>query len=311
MTRRIEIEGDLIRTIEYDVLHQGNLQDVLPLIENRPPVTLLHPRSAIYTHWDESNPNEKHVRFLCELEPAIRMLRKSNRGYRVAVPWTYFVFSFYTSDANPTTTHNWSMADHSVFHAPRRLESLEDMLYVAFLPNVDERGSICFGTTGVRTDQPLQNRIDQLVNEWYLTMFNNDLVAGRSHPFPFNGTGLGPWVAATREHGLQAYTMFPEWNMTNVPKRPAHEFLDLAEPRSAMVTLTDTIPPMATSPTFGRTEEWLRELTPTQRYRILVSMNNIIAEDPNAVAAQTTTLQTTTTHTETDDEFGIDLAEVE
>jgi hypothetical protein len=310
LTQTIEIEGDLARIVTREVVQQVSLQDILPFIENRPPFTMFHPRSAIFTHWDESDPNHKKLKFLCELAPGIRSIVKSNRRYRLAIPWTYFVFSFeLRGEGSVNNGQNWSIVDYYTYHAPTkvRTDNYSSRLWTAFLPNVYENGNICFGTTGASVAQSLADRVDQLVNDWYLTQFNNDVHGSRSHPLPFNGTlpyGWALWVNATREHGLQAMQMFPEWDITDgsngvtsytveqvltgvdtsAGTSPAHH-LPFPTERLRLITTGNEIPAIETGWSFGRLEEWFEHLDPVAKFRLRQAANNYHADNPNAEQA--------------------------
>jgi hypothetical protein len=306
MPNFIEIEGGLARIVTREVSREVPLASVLPFIENRPPVTLFHPRSAVATYWNESNPLDREVKFLCELAPGIRSIVKIDRRYRLAMPYTYFVFAFRSrtngADANAADGSHYSMVDYFCFHAPRRFESLDDRVWAAFLPNVYEDGRICFGSTGVRTDQPLANRVDQLVNEWYQTRFNNDVQGGRQHPLPFNGqlpNGWINWVNETRDHGMGAIARMPEWDAPastipnwsfrevllgqDVAGRGAHH-VQISADRPRIATVTDEIPAIEAPWTFGRVAEWYANLTLTQRLRVLRAGQNYVEENPEALA---------------------------
>ena len=306
MVQRIEIEGELVRVIDVNVLQSARLEDVLPHIENRPPVSMFHPRTAIYTHWDESDPTNKQVKYLLELAPGVRSIIKSDRRYRLAFPWTYFVFSFVT----PHDVHrgeSWRIVDYFVFHAKERVRDLNSRLWTAFLPNVYEDGRICFGTTAPNPAQPLADRVDQYVTDWYQTQFNNDVHGSRTHPLPYNGrlpTGWKLWVDATAERGASSYLDWPEWEMTNsengvssftvrealgiqdanAQRRIIHN-MPISGDRPHTATVLDAIPTITFPMTFGRAEEWLRSLEPTQRYRLQQALNLIVTETPDAVQA--------------------------
>ena len=303
MTQIIEIEGDLARRVSREVIQEMPLADILPFIENRPPITMFHPRSAIFTYWNESDPRNKQVKYLCELPPGIRSIVKSGRRYRLAIPWTYFVFGFTMGAAGDINDGaNWQMVDYLVFHSRDRFEGPEHRLWTAFLPNVYEDGRICFGTTGVPTRQSLMNRVDQMVNEWYLTQFNNDVHGSRTHPLPFNGrlpNGWALWVNATRDHGLQAIQQMPEWDVTDqsIPSWTVSEILTGMGARPSMIafpqervqigTVTDAVPAIQMPWTFGRIEEWYAQLDPVQRFRVRTAANNYVTENPAAVQAPT------------------------
>lgn len=292
----IEIEGDLVRVVERSVVRQASLTDMMPFLETRPALTMFHPRTAIMTYWDESNPAAKKVLFLCESAPGLRAIVKGGRRYRLSMPWTYFMFGFETAGPITGPGSQWMMRDHRVFHTNQRVAHLNDRVWTAFLPNVYENGDICFGSTGAEMNQPLSDRVDTLVNTWYMTEFNNDVIGGRAHPLPFNARfpspGFRPWVDATAEHGASAWTTFPEWNETNNASIPSFTIEDLLrnagyQSRVAPRTFTDAIPPIPTPATFGRVEEWLNnDLTPLQRLQVARGLTNITNENPDALAPE-------------------------
>lgn len=295
MPQFLEIEGDLVRVVERSVINTANLADVLPLLENRPPITMLHPRSAILTQWDESDPAHKRVKFLCEYAPGIRAITKGPRRYRLAMPWTYFIFGFETAGPITGPGSQWSMGDHLIFHTNEKVRNLNSRLWTAFLPNVYEDGRICFGSTGADISLSLSDRVDELVNTWYMTEFNNDVIGGRTHPMPFNAPfptpGFRPWVEATATLGAAAWTTFPEWNNTTSSQRAAgptsftvQELFHVPLDRLAPITMQEAIPPLALPMTFGRTEDWLRSLTPLQRRQIATGITHIATETPDAIA---------------------------
>jgi len=290
MTQFIEIEGEMVRVVERSIVSTARLADVMPRIENRPPISMFHPRSAIWTYWNEQDPTNKYVKFLCELPPALRSITKSGRRYRLAMPWTYFIFGFRTSEDGSRGEH-WAMEEDRVFHTNQKVTSLDSRLWTAFLPNVYTDGRICFGSTGADVAVPLSDRVDTLVNGWYLSNFNNDVHANRPHPLPFNARlplGWRAWVDATTRLGASAWTTFPEWSEPLIGGS-AQSYLvrDLLADnidRMAPLTFTDAIPELQIPATFGRTEEWIRTLDPVQIRRLFVAINNIATEDPEAMA---------------------------
>jgi hypothetical protein len=292
MTQRLVIEGEMVHIEDITISQSLPLSEMLPFIENRPPISMFHPRSAVYTYWNESNPQRKIVRFLCEAAPGIKGIIKSGRRYRLAMPWTYFVFSFQTaSDVN--VGGNWTMSEHFAYHSNAQVTGPDSRLWSAFLPNVYNNADICFGSTGASVNQPLAARVDQLVSSFYLTEFNDDVIGGRSHPLPFNAAwptpGFLPWVQATAEHGAAAWVDFPEWHDTTgqngVQSKTVAEALSIdTDTRLAPRTMVEAIPPIPSVPTFGRAEQWLRDLTPVQRRRLLIGLENIGQADPALIA---------------------------
>jgi hypothetical protein len=290
MTRIIEIENGLARIVDRTIVSEQAMADVLPLLETRIPVSMFHPSTARFTYWDESNVT-KRVRFLCELPPAIRYIRKLNRKFRLAMPWTYFVLSYET--VGDPFGIDWTPEDHRIFHSPTKVTSMNNRLWTAFLPNVYNDGRICFGTTGVPTHQPLADRVDQLVSQWYLTEFNNDVIGTRNHPLPFNGRhpyGYRLWVEATAEHGLDAMTRFPEWQVTNgndVNSFLVSELLAAPGLRTDPITVTGGIPEIPFPATWGRLAQTLtgHSFTNQNRHQMLSVLQGLQEETPDLFEA--------------------------
>lgn len=291
MVQILEIENGLVRRVDRIVSEALPLEELLPhLAVPQNDIVLFHPRSAIFTARRKVMQTTE-MSFLCELGPGRRTITKLDRTYDLSMPWTYFIFSFASN--NPEAS-SWSLNNRRVFHAPQRVTTTGDRLWAAFLPNVDDHANICFGSTGVPTDLPLAQRVDQMVDTWYLTEFNNDMHAGRVHPLPFNGSlpnGWRLWVEATREHGGSAFLQFPEWTAPHTrhersgPNWTVEDLLRQGSQRPTVYTSVDAIQPIVEGATFGRVEQYVAEvLDPVQRLRLEVALANHRAEHPENFA---------------------------
>lgn len=273
----IEIQGDLIRRIERKVLHETNLKDIIPFMENRVPVTLpilpRHPVRAAY--WDESGGPGKTLQFLTEVPPAVRRLEYFDANGPVAMPWTIFHFIVNTRAENPRGEH-WDLSDVRIFWAQEQITDLDLQVIPAMVPNVYENGEICFGDTGTNPFQPLPDRIDQLINDFYLTSFNNDLELR----FPWGS--IEEWVEKSAED-RNCWKNFPEWDLNNgnVEHYQLKDLFTVPLDRSAPRTLGNDIPPLTFLPTFGRTREWLDGLTNAQRLRLRAEIEAMVTEAPD------------------------------
>lgn len=293
MTQIIEIEGDLVRVVDRSIVTQAPLSEVMPLIERKIPVRSLVPRSAIWVTLDQNGTSHRQG-FLCEIPPGIKVITKSGRKFRLAMPWTYMWLVMETA-GDTTNPLNWSLTDYRCYHTNQQVVDLQSRLWTAFLPNVYEDARICFGSTGADAAQPVHTRIDSIVNTWYISQFNNDVHGGRNHPLPFNASlpnGWREWVLQTREWGAMAWTKFPEWAITNndngVTSFTVSEVINSGHlGRMAPITVVDAIPELPMPATFGRSEEWLRGLTRLQRSRLHRALQNMIEDDPGAAIEDT------------------------
>lgn len=283
-TETIEIEGELASIVQKTIVRQMPLKDLMPHLVQKVPVTVpTLPRSAVFTHWDESNPQQKKLYILAEMPPGVRTIMKHIRGtnqrrrYRLAFPWSYFWFV-----AVQEGTRTWALTNYNAYHAPKKYEGMNDDLFVAFIPNVyRQNGNICFGSAGVNPNQSIADQIDWLVNNWYVTEFNGDLDG--EMVYPFGGTTFKPWVDATA-NSSNAWKDFPEWTNGARVKTNVTALLGPAnQPRVTEIRAEWAIPEIESPFTFGRAEEWLASLRAIDRGRLKIALENIVAENPSAV----------------------------
>jgi hypothetical protein len=278
-TEIIEVEGDLMRLVTRAVQYEIPLKDALPFLVTQQPITFpTEPRSQVFAHFDASNPQAKTLYSLAEIPPGIRNIRKGDRRYRLAMPWTYFWFVSTTS--REVSSNSWSLEHYYVFHAKDRYVGLDSQMIVARLPNVYSSGKICWGTTGAPANLSIADRIDTLVNDWYISTFNFDLDG--EVPLPYGEETYRRWVEESRAN-VSCWQNWPEWSNTNVEKFSTRTLLSIngITPSVENITLPAFIPPVETELTFGRWEDWfLRNTTPEQRGRAFYSLQNLRADDP-------------------------------
>lgn len=294
MTGFLRITGGLVEQVDERILRTGTLTELLPHLETRSRQQMFLPRSAIATDYDPTNPETHNILFLCELPFGIKRIRKLDRRYAVAMPWTYFLFGF-NRGSRSRHDSDWMLTTRMVFHSPEQINNMDQRLWVAFLPNVDEHANICFGSTGVDPGLPLHRRVDALVNEWYLTEFNHDLLSGRQHPFPHWNEHpniaqcFRRWVAETAEHGPTTFLNWPEFapGSTLATHRTVAEWLLTTPTRPNEVVpihVTDALPTFQMPATYGRMEQFFTDMPPDMRHRALVALQNMQADNAEAVA---------------------------
>lgn len=292
MPEIIQIEGDLVRVYNQEVVREARLNDLLPHLEHRPPITIGPiPMSARFIHWDESDPQRKTVQIICEQTPGNKTTIYNQRRYVISVPWTYWIFDFRTAGNPLDVTAPWAMQNSRIFWARERVVSLQSEVRRALIPNCDTQGGICYGNTGVPAHLPLDVRVDRLISEFWQTQFTHD--SGTGSPWQ-SETGSNSWRRWDQESRANpnAWTMFPEWDPTvgrdNHGRMPAFVLADLLgkdQRRAAAVTVEGAIPDMITPMTFGRAEEWAAALTPVDRHRLFTALQNMQADDPGALVA--------------------------
>lgn len=277
MSQQIIIEGDLVRLVSITTERSISLADWLPSIERRPAVyTPVLPRATRALWFDPSDQTNQKMVVLMEVEPQVVSLNKQGTIHRVMMPWTRFVF-YCTNNPGINNAERWRLEDYRVFWSKNRYTdpAAEDSIR-ALLPNVYDDGRICFGSTGVNAEQSIADRLDQTVNEFYASTFNNDL----SISYPNNWRGFRAWATATaRDH--MGWMQWPDLQPENYSwahyswNRIITDWANESVTRHDPVMTPDGIPPLHLGASFGRVTEWLNALTPMQRSRIRLATDQI------------------------------------
>lgn len=294
MVQTLEIQGDEVRIVETQVVRKAALKDLMPHLVQRPPISIPNlPRTAVFVHWDEQNPMRKVMYLLAELNPGVRTITKgyggSKRKYRLAFPWTYFWFVCVNEGTR------WAITNYKAFHTPKQYNGqVSAELFTAFCPNINrERADICFGSTGAPPG-PIDTQIDWIVNNWYVTEFNDHLDAEMT--YPFNGRNFKNWVDETAKNPA-CWTDFPEWTNGKRKKWTVQDLLSDANLniRPEVLEAAYVIPEIKVPLTFGYAEEWLKEKVPnpTDRYRLLKSLEVLVKENPGFVEEPVADFDTT------------------
>lgn len=286
MPTQIIIEGDMVRTVNTEVVSQVRLEDLLPRIESRPPVFVgALPKTAKFIYYDESDPNRKRMIVLAELEPGRRSCRYNDRRYDLSIPWTYWRYDFQAP--NDARNDNWQQINSRVFWAQEEATSLDSRLGRALVPNCGPEGSICYGTTAIPANIALGPRVDRLVHSFYATTFTHDSGTGSPWGGETRSTSWNRWALESRDD-IHAWRRFPEWatdpnnrdgHPSILPMHTVRDALQDLTPRPSFTNIEDAIPPMTIPFTIGRAVEWYRgSFTPDQRIRMRTAMDLAIGE---------------------------------
>lgn len=281
--RFITFEGDLVTEKEETIIRQVALNDFLPLLETRPTIySPVLPTNTRAEFWNSSDPRSQQLAMLIEREPQIINMNFIDANYRLSVPWTRFYF-FATTD-NPSRNANWQLTEYRVFWAAQKYRdpNAQDMMQ-ALIPNVYGDGRICFGSTAADANQILAERIDQTINEFYISNFNNDLTIR----YPNGWRNWNAWIAMTENNPI-GWADWTDWTNTT---RQKYSFNDLTtntitpEQRAERIISPNGIPPLNLGATWGAAEEWWNTLTNNQRARLA----NIAANTPAEQITPTST----------------------
>lgn len=269
----IEIENDVARVVERTIISQSSLASLLPNLERRVPVaTPLLPKNTVLAFWDESSPALKTLKVVCEVDPRVRTITYNSRSYRVAVPYIYFVF--WASHNQGAADTEWSLDDYRVYARPRPLTGWSDPLWRAPLPNLFNDDRICFGSTAPNAAQTIANRLQHIINEFWVTPFNSDL--GTNLPRGFDN--FRTWERASTESN--DFTSWEHFD-SGYSRGTVASILDVEyASRTVPVSLDNSIPEIPIRPTFGSAAEWLLGLTDVQRSRLIRAMEIVQTENP-------------------------------
>lgn len=292
MPEIIEIENGIARVINKNIVRQVPLNEVLRRIEKVPEITLpTIARSQVFAHLKTRERGETAMYILCELQPAVRNITKNvRRGYprglrryRLSMPWTYFWFQAFTSDSvtSGNRSQRWAVHSTRVYFARDQYKDIDSSMIVASLPNLDSIGEVCWGSTATNINQSLADQLDQKVNDWYLSDFNDDL---DSHVhLPYGERNYLRWVTESREN-INSWRNWPEFSETDRRVTVRSLLASVGEEISDAERFTGGgfITPIANLPmTFGRWEEWWQTIPSAERLRALRAGENIRVDEPD------------------------------
>lgn len=300
MTERIVIEGQMVRHIRETVISEAPMERLKDsLIEYRAATYPVLPTNA--TRFMEFDPNSGNGVILVERPPQkhhIRVKHHENSEYNidgarrdaegigvwhVQLPYTYWLFPFTATRSNERIG-NFTVRNTTMLFRREPYRTPEDRFHYAAVPNVDIYGGICWGGT-VRPQASFSEHIDALVNEFFITTFNEDL----GHRTPFDQS-LTDW-----ENASEAPLSWNDWDLWSESDGVTLEDLrdrwtepgfrdvsrDLADLNPAFVSM----PAIPENFTILRAMQWLQSLPEGTRFRVEAAMQQL-AEDARLVTEE-------------------------
>lgn len=257
MPSYIEIEGDLVTVYDKTVTSLCKLADLLPNLAVPPALTTPHlPRGTVFLNHDEPH---GQLSIAVELEPGLRHLRTESMsiGYRLAMPWQYFIFAFNT---NRTP---WTFTNYKLYWSATRLTSpTQTSLVRAYLPNIYGNGDICFGSTAPASDAGLSERVDTIINTFFTpeSNFNSDLGWNRPNGY----TNFRDWARDSKANPF-CWRDWPELDPAS-GRWCLNDVFGSVFDRGTDTHVADGIPDITTGFTFGRAQQWLETISPDNRW---------------------------------------------
>lgn len=292
MTDRIVFEGGLVRHERVEVVSQAPAETLSPHLVRRIaatfPVMPSHPVRYMTINGDANT-----GLFMVEQPPARRSIRVRHSSgiyeddyerreagesfgiWQVQFPWQYWVFTFRTQ-MRGLTFGDFVIDESLLYWARDQWGAITDRLWAAPVPNVTESGSICWGNTNA-TNASLAARIDDYINTFTATIFNEDL----GHNTPFDRS-LTTWEANSEPGSL-----WRDWAFWDDPgDHLTTTITDIAEmqrrPPINMATLNPafiTPPDIPQDFTAARAREYLAGLTRPALQRIAAISAEMVAEE--------------------------------
>jgi hypothetical protein len=282
MVDKIIIEGDTVRHVREETLSQATLASLAPHLTTRLPTThpVLPQNPARFVYFD---PEAGRGLILIERKPQQHTIAVRHRGtsyaadaarrdadgfsrFAVQLPFQYFAYTFRNQVNVPGQLINFTVDKSFLFWAREPIRAPNDVVYVAPCPNVDTSGSICWGGT-ISDSSSLSARLDDLVNNFFTTTFNEDL----GHRTPF-GNSLLDWETNSTEP--LAYRSWPFWDSaTAIPVSGIATHIGEAPPTNIAELNPSHIdlPTLPANFTVARAREWLDGLSDGARRRILMA----------------------------------------
>lgn len=275
---QIQIEGNVVRHLRIETVAESAFDGLAPFLTTRLATTLpvLPQHPARYISFD---PESGRGLIIVETKPGRHVIQVRHSGdryetdaqrmdpdglsrFNVQLPYQYFAYPF-TMIVAGERLRDFTIGGAYLFWAKDAIRTETDLLYPARCPNVDGSGSICWGSTNSDSTS-LSARIDDLVNNFYLTVFNEDL----GHLTPFD-TSLTEWEEASEDP--LAWRTWDYWDDVNGrPLNSIAEYLNHAPPTN-VAELNPShidIPELPGNFTVARAREWLSGLTDGARRRI-------------------------------------------
>ncbi len=203
---------------------------------------------------------------------AARSTARSPRSFTLPFPYGLFWFALHGNKLLNAEGDSiiWNPQGWGYVWMKEPFENLEQNCWSPAMPNIFHDSRICFGRNSIQGSLPLGHYIDQSVNTFWTSEFNQDLEI--LFPFPT----MDDWAASNN-------TKWDEWDIWNeTPMTLKNKFAsfhnDMNWDDPVPSTSGASIPELPTFPTFDNLERWVQELNADQLSRMLSAVNQQISE---------------------------------
>lgn len=200
----IRIHGDVVELVTERVHKRSHIEDFIELVQQqsfqRTPI-LPCPTGTGMLLLEQSEIIQKVV---FQQAPGQQTITYRRIKYDIFIPYIIYII---------TLRGNAIQRCHC-YSSPKKIESLEDTLYASPLPNVDG-DSLCFGDMSIPVELPFHKKIEEFLNQYWQSPFNNDLSGSRGwyaqHWFGDSDLGwndfLREWAKKSKEDSLSILSL--------------------------------------------------------------------------------------------------------
>ena len=281
MAEQIIIEDGLVRHVRTEIISETLLNNLAPHLTTELPLTfpVLPQRPVRFISFDPEAGNGLMIVETTPKRHVIQVRHGNHESYatdaarrdpdgisrfNVLLPYQYFAYSF-TAHRRASALVDFTINQSFLFWAKDPFRTPIDPVWPAPCPNVDASGSICWGSTNSDSSS-LSARIDDLVNNFYTTVFNEDL----GHRTPF-GTSLTEW----EENSIDAlsYRDWPLWDTPAIAVERIAQHMRTAAPTNIAELNPSFIelPDLPENFTLARAQEWIGSLNDGARRRLFAA----------------------------------------
>ena len=293
--RRITLVDGIARVEDVTLIAEAPATGLLPAFSTHLPTTMpVLPEGTAAWHY---NPKTKHGTIIVSRKPQVvdllvRLQEEDAewntpededwdvwggpgdeyKKFRVAIPWTHWVWSFTSSATDPSEPGaSFSFGIVSLYWSPGRLTNPDSEMMRLPLPNIYSDGHICWGEVS-SSGGSFAERIDSRITAYFSTEFNDDLDLN----LPEQYAGYSDWAAAT-ERDEYCWNSWPFYPHLTVRSALAHSGSPMRVPEGF-----ETWSPPPERFTVARAREWARTQPADARRRMFTALS--LELDPATVS---------------------------
>jgi hypothetical protein len=191
---------------------------------------------------------------------------RSPQSYELQFPYGVFWFALHGNKLSGVEGDSivWNPRGWGYVWMKEPYENLDQKCWVPQMPNIFGDSRICFGANSVQGTLPLGHFVDQSVNTFWTSEFNQDL----ENYFPYNS--LTEWADAS-EHDWRNWATFDDQHGQPLSDKFSRFTEDMQWLDSVPSNTGESIPPLPSYPTFDNLERWMDELTNEQQARVIAT----------------------------------------